>query len=89
MIRFKSFIAEEETTVRYPGSPNKFDKFNTGDVFLAKDKKEAMRYGPYVYEVTYKGRPKFKTSTIEVIAPSQVVSLKMVEHNPGQKIYRT
>ena len=88
MLSFRAFIAEEKT-VRYHGSPYKFDKFNRGDVFLAKDKKEAMRYGPYVYEVTYDGRPKFKTNTIEVIDSSQVSSLKMVEHNPGQKIYRT
>jgi hypothetical protein len=48
-----------------------------------------MRYGPIVYEVEYTGKPRFQTNTIEVIAPSQVKSLKIIEINPNQKIYRT
>jgi len=89
MLSFSQFIKEETTTVRYHGSPYKFTKFQTKDVFLAKDKKEAMRYGPIVYEVEYEGKPKFQTNTIEVIAPNQVKSLKIIEHNPNQVIYRT
>lgn len=89
-MRINDIINEDEGyTVRYHGSPHKFDGFKTNDVFLAKDKKEAMRYGPYVYEVTYAGKPKFQTNTIEVISPDQVINLKIVEHNPDQKIYRT
>jgi len=77
-------------TTRYHGSPNKFSKFNTkDDVFLAKDKKEAMRYGGHVYEIAYSGPPKFKTPTIEVIKPEQIVSVKHIEHNKDQVIYRT
>ena len=90
MQSFTEFLNEEaETTIRYHGSPYNFSKFKTADVFLAKDKKEAMRYGPIVYEVEYAGKPKFQTNTIEVIAPSQVKNLKIIEHNPNQKIYRT
>jgi hypothetical protein len=90
MIRFSNYIKENnELTTRYHGSPNKFDKFNTKDIFLAKDKAEAMRYGNYIYEITYKGKPKFKTNTIEVITPAQIESMKIIEHNKNQKIYRT
>jgi hypothetical protein len=91
MLNFHQYINESKTntTIRYHGSPYKFNKFKTADVFLAKDKKEAMRYGPIVYEVEYTGKPKFQTNTIEVIAPAQVKSLKIIERNPNQKIYRT
>jgi len=89
MKSFSQFITEESTTVRYHGSPYKFTKFKTKDVFLAKNKNEAKRYGPIVYEVEYTGKPKFQTNTIEVIAPNQVKRLKVIEHNPNQVIYRT
>lgn len=82
-------LNEETERVRYHGSPYKFTKFQTADVFLAKNKREAMRYGPHVYEVTYKGKPKFETNTIEVIKPDQVLTLKHIEHNPTQRVYRT
>jgi hypothetical protein len=89
MKSFARFLLEKTTTVRYHGSPYKFAKFQTKDIFLAKDKNEAKRYGPIVYEVEYTGKPKFQTNTIEVIAPNQVKSLKIIEHNPDQVIYRT
>ncbi len=82
-------VNEENVTVRYHGSPHKFDKFQTKDIFLAKDKNEAKRYGPYVYKVEYTGKPKFETATIEVIDPMQIKSLKIIEHNPTQTIFRT
>ena len=73
----------------YHASPNKFDAFNTKDVFVAKTKKEAMRYGGYVYAVTFEGAPKFDTPTIQVYDNSQVTSVQLIEHNPDQIIYRT
>lgn len=62
-------------TIGYHGSPNKFTKFNTNEVFLAKDKWYAKNYGTYIYKVEFKGKPKFETETIYVIDPSQVVSM--------------
>lgn len=87
MLSFKEYLFE--TRVGYHGSPHKFDTFNTGDVFLAKDKAEARRYGPHVYEVHYEDKPKFETSTIKVVHPSQIRKIVYAEHNPDQKIYRT
>lgn len=91
MKSFKSFFSEEkeESGIRYHGSPHKFDSFNTSDVFLAKNKNEAKRYGQHVYEVKYKGKPKFSTPTIEVVHPDQVTHFKHIEHNPEQTVYRT
>jgi len=91
MLSFMNFITEsdEETRVGYHGSPHKFDKFNTKDVFLAKNKEEAKRYGPHVYEVHYKGKPKFETPTIKVVHPDQIHKATHIEHNPQQVIYRT
>lgn len=82
-------LTESISFIGYHGSPHEFDSFNTNDVFLAKSKDEAKRYGPHVYEVSYEGKPKFETSTIKVIHPSQVTSLKHIEHNKDQVIYRT
>ncbi len=91
MLSFKQYITEQsdELRVGYHGSPHKFDKFNTKDVFLAKNKDEAKRYGPHVYEIHYHGKPKFETPTIKVIHPDQVHHMKHIEHNPDQVIYRT
>lgn len=89
MISFKEFILESDTRVGYHGSPHHFDKFNTNDVFLAKDKSEAKRYGPHVYKVEYQGKPRFETGTIKVVHPNQIKSIKHVEHNPDQVVYRT
>lgn len=74
--------------IAYHGSHNKFDKFNTVDVFLAKTKAEAMRYGPYVYEVEYI-EPKFETNTILVVKPESITRVGLIERNEGQVIYRT
>lgn len=88
MKSFRSFT-EETSDKRYHGSPVKFKEFGTTDVFLAKSIREARRYGPFVYEVTYEGKPRFSTPTIEVISPEQVTSLELVEHNKNQVVYRT
>jgi hypothetical protein len=88
-MRYKDLYEAANLRTAYHGSPNKFDQFNTNDVFLAHDRNEAKRYGHYLYAVTFKGTPKFETPTIMVIAPTQVVDLKLVNHNPDQVIYRT
>ena len=91
MLNFKKFISEsaEDLRIGYHGSPHKFDSFKTKDVFLAKNKEEARRYGPHVYEVHYRGKPKFETNTIKVVHPDSIHRVKHVEHNPDQVIYRT
>lgn len=88
MKTFQSLI-EDQIKKAFHGSPHKFNTFQTNDVFLAKNKEEAMRYGPHIYEVSYVGKEKFDTPTISVIAPSQVIKVLHIEHNPSQKIYRT
>lgn len=91
MKTFKEYLYEDHTedTVYYHGSPHKIEKFNKGDVFLARNKKEAMRYGPHVHEVKFKGKPRFSTPTIVVAKDDQIHHVKHIEHNPNQKIYRT
>ena len=90
---FSIFMAEGAThtddTTYYHGSPHKIDKFHNGDVFLARDKEEAKRYGPHVHAVKFSGKPRFSTPTIVVARHDQVTHLQHIEHNPDQVIYRT
>lgn len=93
LLSFSAFMLAEsehsDDAVYYHASPNKFDHPHKGDVFLARDKAEAKRYGPHVYEVKFKGKPRFSTKTIVVAKHDQIHHFKHIEHNPDQKIYRT
>ena len=88
-MRHVDLYEADETRIAYHGSPNKFDAFSTSDVFLAKSAQEAKRYGQYIYEVTFSGKPMFETPTIMVIAPTQVVNLDIIEYDKKAVIYRT
>lgn len=60
------------------GSPNQFQAFNTKYVFLAKNREEASRYGCFLYQVTFVGKPLFETPTIYVTQPANIKELTHV-----------
>lgn len=66
-------------TSAYHGSPKEFDQFDTAEVFLAKDPKESLRYGKVLYQIWFKGPPKFETDTIYVIDNTQIVKIKRIQ----------
>ncbi len=88
-MRYVDLYENENVRVAYHGSPHKFEKFSTSEIFLARDPAEAKRYGNYLYEITFDGNPMFETPTIMVIAPEQVTGFKLIGHDPSAKIYRT
>lgn len=45
MKTFREYLKEESVTMAYHGSPYDFTEFQTNEVFLAKNKNEALRYG--------------------------------------------
>ena len=70
---------QPDITTAYHGSPEEFDKFETPEVFLAKDPKESLRYGDVLYQIWFKGPPKFETNTIYVIDNTQIVKTKRIQ----------
>jgi len=71
--------AESNITVAYHGSAADIDTFNTPEIFLAKNADESLQYGPKLYEVWFKGNPKFETPTIYVVGHSQIVKIKRIK----------